>query len=276
MGKISVLSMFRDSEGYLLETLRSLEDMESATEGFSFEYFFYENDAVDNTVDLVNDWIGLKNGRFLSEKLDKPKFSQSTAVQRQIDMTHYRNRMLDNAKPLKSDYTLILDSDVIFPPDLINKYLDRFDEDVAMITPNVLQNIKCQMFDEQKDSYYDSFALVDNYNNQGMTWTSNPFFHKVDRQRWDNNLPVEVQSAFGGCPLIRTSILNQISWSTDGGCEHWNFCRDIRSYGKIIVAPDVKVRVELSDAIIKGLNESHMFIVIEKQKQVFKLLNETL
>lgn len=84
--------------------------------------------------------------------------------------------MLDNAKPLKSDYTLILDSDVIFPPDLINKYLDRFDEDVAMITPNVLQNIKCQMFDEQKDSYYDSFALVDNYNNQGMTWTSNPFF----------------------------------------------------------------------------------------------------
>ena len=51
---------------------------------------------------------------------------------------------------------------------------------------------------------------------------------------------------------------------------------DIRSYGKIIVAPDVKVRVELSDAIIKGLNESHMFIVIEKQKQVFKLLNETL
>ena len=171
--------MFRDSEGYLLETLRSLEDMESATEGFSFEYFFYENDSVDNTVDLVNDWIGLKNGRFLSEKLDKPKFSQSTAVQRQIDMTHYRNRMLDNAKPLKSDYTLILDSDVIFPPDLINKYLDRFDEDVAMITPNVLQNIKCQMFDEQKDSYYDSFALVDNYNNQGMTWTSNPFFHKV-------------------------------------------------------------------------------------------------
>ena len=132
------------------------------------------------------------------------------------------------------------------------------------------------MCDCKTDSYYDSWALIDRYGNHGMTWSSNPFYHPDDRAKWESNNPVSVKSAFGGCPMIKTSSLNKVEWSTDSGCEHWNFCRDIRSYGKIIVAPDVKVRVELSDAIIKGLNESHMFIVIEKQKQVFKLLNETL
>ena len=284
MEKISVLSMFRDSESYLAEALHRLDALERETETFSFEYFFYENDSTDSTVDTINKWIVKKEGRLLSEILNKPKFSQSTAVERQIDMTHYRNRMLDNAKPLDSTYTLLLDSDVIFNGSLINDYVQYFNNDVVkhiyrklvMITPNVSQNIKCKMFDETKDSYYDSFALVDNYNNHGLTWASNPFFHPVDRQKWASGIPVEVQSAFGGAPLIKSNVLNKIKWSTDGGCEHWNFCRDIRQYGKIVVAPKVKVKVELENKLINSLNSDHIFMVIEKQKQLFQLLNTTL
>ena len=284
MEKISVLSMFRDSESYLAEALHRLDALERETKDFSFEYFFYENDSTDSTVDIINKWIVKKDGRLLSEILNKPKFSQSTAVERQIDMTHYRNRMLDNAKPLDSTYTLLLDSDVIFNGSLINDYVQYFNNDVVkhiyrklvMITPNVSQNIKCKMFDETKDSYYDSFALVDNYNNHGLTWASNPFFHPVDRQKWASGIPVEVQSAFGGAPLIKSNVLNKIKWSTDGGCEHWNFCRDIRQHGKIIVAPNVEVKVELENKLINSLNSDHIFMVIEKQKQLFQLLNTTL
>ena len=115
--------MFRDSETYVSESLHRLDALEKETESFSFEYFFYENDSIDNTVCIIDEWLEGKNGRLLSEVLNKPKFSQSTAVQRQLDMTHYRNRMLDNAKPLDSSYTLLLDSDVIFEPNLINKYI---------------------------------------------------------------------------------------------------------------------------------------------------------
>ena len=276
MEKISVLSMFRDSESYLAEALHRLDALERDTETFSFEYFFYENDSTDSTVDTINKWIVKKEGRLLSEILNKPKFSQSTAVERQIDMTHYRNRMLDKAKPLDSTYTLLLDSDVIFNGSLINDYIQYFNNDVVMITPNVSQNIKCKMFDETKDSYYDSFALVDNHNNHGLTWASNPFFHPEDREKWTSGIPVEVQSAFGGAPLIKSDVLNKIKWSTDGGCEHWNFCRDIRQYGKIVVAPKVKVKVELENKLINSLNSDHIFMVIEKQKQLFQLLNTTL
>jgi len=276
MEKISVLSMFRDSETYVSESLHRLDALEKETESFSFEYFFYENDSIDNTVCIIDEWLEGKNGRLLSEVLNKPKFSQSTAVQRQLDMTHYRNRMLDNAKPLDSSYTLLLDSDVIFEPNLINKYIPYFNNEVVMVTPNVLQNIKCKMFNEMQDSYYDSFALIDTYNNHGLTWASNPFFHPEDREKWESGMPVEVHSAFGGCPLIKTSVLNKIKWSTDGGCEHWNFCRDIRQYGKIIIAPNVKVKVQLNNSVINSLDSNHVFMVIEKQKQLFQLLNATL
>jgi len=130
------------------------------------------------------------------------------------------------------------------------------------------------MSDEARESYYDSFALIDRFGNGGMTWASNPFFNTEDRARWERGKPVEVRSAFGGCPMIKSSILNEVSWSTDGGCEHWNFCRDVSSYGKILVAPNVITRVSLSDAVINGISPSHMRGVIEKQKQLLPLLAE--
>lgn len=268
--------MFRDSESYLFDTFERLDALEKMTNESTFAYFFYENDSTDNTVSLIEQWLSSKKGSLLSEKLNKPKFSHSSAVERQIDMTYYRNRMLENAKPLDSNYTLILDSDVIFKPNLINQYLEYLTDDVVMVTPNVLQNIKCKMFDESQDSYYDSFALIDKYDHHGMTWASNPFFHHSDRKLWEEKKAVEVKSAFGGCPLIKTFALNQVQWSTDGGCEHWNFCRDIRQYGQIIVVPTVKVRVELENRVIDSLNATHVFTVVEKQKQFFQLCNITL
>ena len=62
MEKISVLSMFRDSESYLAEALHRLDALERETETFSFEYFFYENDSTDSTVDTINKWIVKKEG----------------------------------------------------------------------------------------------------------------------------------------------------------------------------------------------------------------------
>jgi len=272
--KISVLSMFRDSEDYLQSALERLSLLESSDPSIDFEYFFYENDSVDATVSILEKWLSDREGAVCSESLGKPKFSQSTSVERQIDMTSYRNSMLAIAKPLDSDYSIILDSDVEFPPTLVEQYLAYFSAEIAMVTPNVLQNIKCKMFDPWQDSYYDSFALMDRFGNHGMTWACNPFFNLHDRIRWVNKQPVEVKSAFGGCPMIKSDVLNRVEWSTDGGCEHWNFCRDVSSYGKIIVAPSVEVRVSLSDSVIDSISPDHMRSVVEHQRQIFPLLSE--
>tara|TARA_R110000824_G_scaffold33234_1_gene106607 strand:+ start:1262 stop:2092 length:831 start_codon:yes stop_codon:yes gene_type:complete len=267
MEKVSILSMFRDSEDYIFDALNRLEKLEQSTSNCVFEYYFYENDSVDNTVNILDKWLRNRTGEIKSEKLGKPKFSQSTSVQRQIDMTDYRNRMLNIKSPLESNYTLILDSDVIYDEQLINNYLEYFDDDVVMVTPNVLQNIKCKMFDPTKDSYYDSFALIDLEDNHGMTWTSNPFIRTEDRQRWGEGLPIHVSSAFGGCPLIKTEVLNRVRWSTDGGCEHWNFCKQISTYGKIIVTPKIIVKVNISEGIINSIANSHINNVIKFQRQ---------
>ena len=273
--KVSVLSMFRDSEDYLPETLKNLDALQDQS-SCDIEYFFYENDSIDQTVPLLKEWLSNKKGDLLSETLLKPKFSQSAAVERQIDMTHYRNQLLSVARPLDSQYSIILDSDVRFDSDIINKYLSMFRDDalssVVMITPNVLQNINCKMFDSSRKSYYDSFALIDRLGNHGMTWTCNPFFNDEDRERWENNQVVYVSSAFGGCPIIKSDVLNQGQWSTDGGCEHWNFCRDVRVHGDIVVAPDVEVSVEIDEAIINSIGESHMNSVVTQQRQTFELL----
>ena len=45
MERISVLSMFRDSEKYLHDTFDRLEALDKATPQFEFEYFYYENDS---------------------------------------------------------------------------------------------------------------------------------------------------------------------------------------------------------------------------------------
>ena len=89
-------------------------------------------------------------------------------------LAQYRNRLLKAGKPFDSDYALILDSDVLFPNNIIEQYLKYMRENIAMITPNILQNIKCKMFNKNKDSYYDCLALRDNKKREGMVWVCNP------------------------------------------------------------------------------------------------------
>lgn len=261
--------MFRDSESYIQEALKRLDLLEEHTEA-AFEYFFYENDSEDNTVGILTDWLKNKEGSLLSENLGRPKFSQSSSVERQVLMTDYRSRLLNNCKPLESDFSFLLDSDVIYEPNIINRYIAFLNDhtDVVMVTPNIKQNIKCKMFDGTKDSYYDSWALVDTNGNLGMTWAYNPFYSQEDRSNWDSNQPVKVNSAFGGCPLIKTEVLNEIHWATEGGCEHWHFCKMAREYGDVVVVPDIEARVEIEDMLFP--NE---YRIVEHQKQKFSLLS---
>ena len=102
----------------------------------------------------------------------------------------------------------------------------------------------------------------------GMVWAHNPFYSQRDRDSWEENSPVKVNSAFGGCPLIKTEVLNNILWATQGGCEHWHFCKMAREYGDVIVIPAIEARVEIEDRVFS--NEQ---TTVEIQRQRFSLLN---
>lgn len=267
--KITVLSIFRNAERHIQETFKRLEALENDNPSLSFEYFFYENDSTDNTAMLLNKWMAGRKGKVITEILGKDFFKGGTSSKRMKILTYARNKGLKSAKPLYSDYTFIFDSDIEFSSSIINDYIQLFEEypDAVMLTPNVLQNIKCQMCDCGKDSYYDSWALLDSRGNNGFTWACCPFQGQKDIDLWEANKLVPVRSAFGGAVLVKSEAMNNVNWSTDGKCEHWNFCGNLSKYGKVYVCPTIIVRTEIEQEIINGIPKRHMKTVAEHQKQ---------
>jgi hypothetical protein len=249
--KISVFSLWRDSESYIYRSLKQLESIEEQNQDIEFSYFFYENDSTDNTASILSSWISTRKGKLLSENISFPKEGTVMTESRMKKMAYYRNRMIELGKFIKTDYSIIFDSDVIFDSNVVKQLLSKVDQETVMYTPYISQNIKCKLCKCGKDSYYDIAALYDKYNHHGLIWSCNPFVNIFDRQNLAMNNPIEVNSAFGGFVLIKSFPLNFCNWRTNGEVEHVLFCEEIRKYGKIKVYPDIHVRVELSEELIK-------------------------
>ena len=249
--KISVFSLWRDSESYIHRSLKQLESLELQHPEIEFSYFFYENDSIDNSASILNSWISSRKGELLSENVSFSKEGTVITESRMKKMTYYRNRMIELGRFIKSDYSIIFDSDVIFNDNILKQFLSKVDQETVMYTPYISQNIKCKVCACGKDSYYDVAALYDKYNHRGLIWSCNPFVNIFDRQNLSTNTPVEVNSAFGGFVLIKSFPLNFCNWRTNGDCEHILFCEELRKYGKIKLYPDIKVSVQLSEELIK-------------------------
>lgn len=250
MIKISVISLFRNSEKFLPRLFDKLETLEKK---YEMDFYFYENDSTDKTREKLAEWMKERRGQFIYEDINTPVFGHVTDKARMDLMVRYRNTILEAARPLKSEYTLMIDSDVDFSSKIVKDYLPFFKKKtgilsapVVMCTPFIKQNIKCVMGEPTQLSYFDSFALKDMKGNKGMLLSSNPFWEKEDRELWKEGKPVEVHSAFGGVAMIRSETLNKVKWSTIGGCEHWLFCEEVRRYGKILAVPTVDVYTEVN------------------------------
>ena len=263
--KISVLSLFRDSSSYLGECLSRLETLEKS--GHEFEFLFYENDSTDDTPQRLDEWISKRNGTVSHETLRVPKFGTIVNSERFKLMSYYRNKLLIQNSPIESDFCFLLDSDVIYESNIIDEYLKYFTKDVAMCTCNTVQyELTCVMYDNEFPSYYDSLALFDIQGNNGMTWSSNPFYRPEDIRLWNLGLPVVVSRAFGGAAMIRTEILNRVNWASSGELEHWSFCDSVRRFGKILAIPGITAKVVIDQKLVESIPKSHIENVMKAQK----------
>jgi hypothetical protein len=250
--KISIFSLWRDSESYIQRTLSQLEAIENKHPNIEFSYFFYENDSIDNTKKILEKWLVGRNNKFLSENLDWPKEGSVITTSRMLKMAYYRNRMINLGRFINTDYSLIFDSDVVFDELLIEKFLSKIDDETVMYTPNVKQNIKCKYCNCGQDSYYDVAPLFDSNNQQGLHWSHNPFINIFDRIKFDKKQPVEVNSAFGSLAFFKSYVLNFCNWKSHSGLlEHILFCEDVKKFGKIKVYSDIEVKVELSKELLE-------------------------
>jgi len=268
--KVTVFSLWRDSESYINRALSQVEALEANNKDVEFEYYFYENDSKDNTKAILEDFLKDRAGKLISETLGTFKFGSTIDQQRMKAMAKYRNKILHAAKPMDSDYCIIWDSDVEFEPDILNSFL-KFKDEGAMLCPNIRQNVPCIMGSRDDNTYYDSLSLVDKFGIQCMTWASNPFYDEADRAKYEQGLPIEVTAAFGGFVLIKTDTLNKddVEWYSKGGLEHWGLCARIKDVAKkkIIFLPSVKVKVEIPQKEInKHIRSMDQLKIVQQQR----------
>jgi len=262
--RISVFSLFRDSEDYIYDCLSRLDQMAKMTNA-DFEYFFYENDSKDQTSCILKKWIKSKKGICKSEEANEKSYGSTTEPSRVIKMARIRNKMAELGKPVDSDYTVVFDSDVKFDPNIINEYLKYSHLKFSMLTPNIRQNVPCKMGSGSETSYYDSWSLVDHDKIQCMTWSSNPFYRKQDREQFDKNEPIDVYRSFGGFTFIKSEYFNQSEWFSEGQLEHWHFCDKLREIAPIYFIPSIRPQVH-----IEQKNWPHEQRVIDHQKILLK------
>lgn len=262
--RISIFSLFRDSEEVLPQCLKSLESIEKKTNA-EFSYYFYENDSSDSTVYILEDWLKNRKGKLLSETLHAPKFGSTLDAQRMILMSQVRNNMLSLDTCKNSDYSIIFDSDVHFSGDIVNEFLSYKDLNFSMLTPNIRQNVPCKMSLSTNDSYYDSSILFDRNNINCMTWSDNPFYEKEDRENYLKNKPIIVNRAFGSFAFLKTEYLKHCSWNSKGESEHWSFCDQLNKFAPIYFLPSIRPQV-----YIKQKNWEHENRVVEHQKYMLQ------
>ena len=242
--RISIFSLFRDSEDSIHNCLGNLEKIEQQTDA-SFKYFFYENDSTDQTVDILSQWMENRHGKFLSEKLNAPKFGSTLQKERMLLLSDVRNKMAALDQTKDSEFSVIFDSDVNFKPHIINDFLKLKDLNFSMLTSNIRQDVPCKMGSGSKDSYYDSSILYDKDGMRCMTWSDNPFYDTADRDLYAHSKPIQVKRAFGSFAFLKTKYFSQCSWSSKGESEHLSFCDKLNQLAPIYFIPSIRPTVHI-------------------------------
>lgn len=247
--KISVMSLFRDSEECIHRTLKQFESMKDI-DNVEFEFFFYENDSLDNTRKILQNWCDLNNGKITYEDQGCPAFGSTVNFERFLLLSYYRNKLKNfTEENTDSDYTIILDSDIVFSNGCLEKLIKYKDyNNCSMMTGNPRQSIPSQVFSKCITSYYDTAAFTNRLGASGQLWCDCPSILDYDLESWKKGLPIKVNSAFGGIAILKTKYLKQTYWSSHGQSEHVEFCYRLHEFGDIYSLPSA--RCFITDAVV--------------------------
>ena len=253
--KISFILCIKNNEKWLKYFEEKIQIIERSN-NFDLEFFIYENNSFDNTKNILSKFILNRNGKVYFDDLDKDCNLKGISNRRAIYMSSIRNELKKKHGNLSSDYVIILDSNITFTHDIIEKFIKEYENNsYAMITPFT----ECKT---HKNHYYDSLAFISK-DNISMKQTGNTCLFKEctrcfklrkkkniilnDKYLLDPNITNEISTAFGCCAFLKTSIYNNCNWNIEANkinetfCEHIPFCDQVRKFGKIIVTNKIKL-----------------------------------
>jgi hypothetical protein len=242
-----------------------------------FEYYIYENNSTDNTKIHIENFAKNRRCKYLLEDLTNNNMHTGINVERGVHMATIRNKLKDFHGILDSDYTLLLDSDVVFLTETIEQLINSFNDTISMVSAFC---ICWEVYHSHNRSihYYDSLAVISNDNISYKENDNTCLFkscqscrihryikqiHINDSQLFDDNQIIYVKSAFGSMSMIKTNIYNTVNW-LNSICEHHSFCEQIRNYGHIIINPCIKIITA---------NSNHDYNIIKNElRQIVSLL----
>jgi hypothetical protein len=219
-----------------------------------FEYFIYENNSSDNTKQFIENFAKNHNCKYLLEDIPNSNMLEGIKQERGQHMATIRNKFKDFHGNLNSDYTLLLDCDVVFLPSTIEKLIQSFDDTTSIVSAFCIDwNIYRE--NNKYIHYYDTLAVISNdnisYKENGNTCLfktcercichrGNHNIHVNASHLFDDNKIIRVKSAFGSMSMIKTEIYNKVRWG-NSLCEHHSFCEQINKFGNVVINPNIKI-----------------------------------
>ena len=222
----------RNNEDTLDKTFDLLNQIETLNKNYNFRYYIYENDSTDKTKNIIVDFYKNHKGNCLFETLQTKYWSNIQNEKRVADMSMYRNKMKSLCKQFNnSDYSIILDTNILFKPSIFQDMINVFIEDkkIHMVTPFGFVEGKPKL-------YYDTFALdlISDYKGKKL----NKLKHEMKK-----NQIVKLISGFAGFIMIKTQTLSLCSWKYSSiSSEHNYFCKEVQQYGDIVCSTNIKVK----------------------------------
>lgn len=256
--ELSICAIFRDNENYLSNFLIPI--LSKIEKTYNLHYYFYENDSKDNTKFLLDNFMKTRKGKLLCENNDTQNFNRDTSFQRINNISNCRNKLFD-LKPFKGEWSIMIDSDITFPLNLIEQFFKiNKPKNLVALGCNGKDLNKCRTHSDC-NHFYDTLALIDKNNNLGLDFLCRygfqccPFQDKEDREKWFKGELVKVKSTYGGTCFYKTDILNKknifyevpevkktICPEKEIVCEHWGLSEKLSNYGDIYVCPSIIVK----------------------------------
>jgi hypothetical protein len=129
MIKISVILTIKNGENYINYLNHYFDKVENLYLGkYKLEYFIYENNSTDNTKKAIENFYKNKKraGKYFLENINNSKNLTGVKKERGEYMSFLRNKLKTYHGQLDSEYTLLIDCDVVFTYNIIEKLLNNF------------------------------------------------------------------------------------------------------------------------------------------------------
>lgn len=267
--ELDIFLLVKNNEEYLKHHFWDMMDaVESSLPKIKFNYYVYENDSIDHTLEIVYAQRSVRNMTIISKRLgslNKTKRTYRLGIIRN-ELSDVILRDTANGRT-NADLVLCIDTDVIFNPHTIHTMIGE------LLTRKDAIMIGSQCF-APDDGYYDTLALE-----MGRFHLSRSMFLK-SLELSSNNL-FRVTSCFGGMCLLYKYAFQYCHYGMNNKtlpgyfpnitCEHYNFCRNLHSFGNIYIS-----KMSISHWVCNWLTEGKLLLEKLRRSGFYVPKNKTL